>query len=359
MGSITEPELISAIESLKRVRVSLRKVLYVEKGDRHTSYLEFLRRFGASVTVTPKRILDIKSLGVVGDRLLEVLDKQTKGSGVKNCYDLVDIHTKGRFVLVASQVQTEVLCLKVEGQPDRGLDYLQDLRAKLMMTEISAELDNETAQEPGAKAGVKTLLEAFAQQVEVLERIRDQIHALCCAGHYGFQKGHEISFGFDDVTSAALDRLNETHAKNHAELRRWTAVVEKAREQCFFLNFFTMQEIWGFRDCTTHVLKATKEAVEMKKKAETDPKLKGKAARRAATAAKAAAAFETMLHLVTSSTSVVSKALSSLLINAGTQNVGEVCLRCCHVSVVLQSALLSTCFRCLGGNICGLSNITN
>ena len=53
-----------------------------------------------------------------------------------------------------------------------------------MMTEISAELDSETATEPNAKAGVKALLEAFASQLEVLERIRDQIHALCCAGHY-------------------------------------------------------------------------------------------------------------------------------------------------------------------------------
>ena len=88
---------------------------------RHTSFLQFLQRFAENVAMSAHSLGDMKSLGVVGERLLEVLDKQTKGAGVRNCYELVDIHVKGKFALVASQIKDDVLLLRVAGAPDRKL----------------------------------------------------------------------------------------------------------------------------------------------------------------------------------------------------------------------------------------------
>jgi hypothetical protein len=110
LGSfISEPELESAIESLKRIRHVLRNVLYVKKQDRLNCLWEFLTSFSKAVNVTPKDLKDVNTLQLVGSRLLEVLDKQTKGSGVKSCYDLVDLHVNGKFELVASRNLNDVL----------------------------------------------------------------------------------------------------------------------------------------------------------------------------------------------------------------------------------------------------------
>ncbi len=313
LGSITEPELVSGIESLKRVRVSLCSNLYVEQTHRYTSYIDFLTHFGRRVLVSRERLLDVHSLREVGDRLLEVLDKQTKGAGVKNCYDLVDIHTKGTFVLVASPNLEDVLYLTLKGKPSHGLDYLHDLRAKLMMTEISSELDEETAAEPGAKVGVKTLLVAFTKQVAVLERIRNQVHTLCLAGHFGFQRGKTVaSVGFDDVSSVALRRLNDLYATNALELIRWTRVVKTAREARFYLNFYTMQELWILRTTIASVMALATATDQASMQPSKDASHAAPMRRRARALAKAASKFTTMLHLVSSSATITAKGVATL-----------------------------------------------
>jgi hypothetical protein len=250
-----------------------------------------------------------------------VATPSTWSAGVKNCYDLVEIHQKGKFVMVSCQQRSDVLRLEVPGKDSQNLAYLQDLRAKLMMTEISNELDRDTAAEPGALAGVRTLLEAFAQQVEVLERLRDKVHALCCAGHYLYTLGHRQEFDFRDVTSAALARLCALLESTDQELAQWTAVVQLARQRWYFLNFFTMQEVWLLRAGVAQVLDTAAKCSAASTCTHTK-----KAARAAAKHLAAVTNLRAMLHMVTSSTTVVDDAVAAVLQgHAVAQHVAEVC----------------------------------
>lgn len=317
LGTITNPELVSGIESLKRVRVGLQPVLYVEQDGRHTSFQEFLMAFGDRVPVDTKMLADMKSLASIHDQLLDVLEKQTKGDGVRNCYELVKIHLGGSFVVIASQTESEVLRLRMPQQPDRDLSYLQDLRAKLMMTDISEELDQETATEPGVAAGVKVLLSAFAKHLDLLERMSQQVHSLCLAGHYAFQAGTEVSFPFNDVTDRARQDLEQIIRNNAAQLHSWKLVVDAVRNQCYLLNFYTMQELWSVRFHLTAVVKLhSAMSTELKDK---DQKRTGRKYH------SSVGMLKSLLHLVTSSTDAVDAAVVKLLKPESAALVQQVC----------------------------------
>ena len=260
-----EPRLLASIASLVHVRTVLRGTLYVEKDARYNSFGDFLERFSKSVDIDSETIEHISGLSVSFEALLDVFEKQTKAPGIKSCYDLVEIHTHGLFVLSASQNLHDVLCLEYAARdkvasasseqdttPENAegsnvphtnkretLEYLLDLRSKLMMTEISKETDEET--------NVVALLAAFAEQLEVLIRIRDQIHSLCSAGHFAFQTGYRKTFRFD-LGTEAQQRLQVEHNYLKSELSKWNKIVENARDRYFFLNFYTMQEIWALRN---------------------------------------------------------------------------------------------------------------
>eukprot|EP00750_Incisomonas_marina_P010789 INCI16307.8.p1 GENE.INCI16307.8~~INCI16307.8.p1 ORF type:complete len:4556 (+),score=887.02 INCI16307.8:48-13670(+) len=318
-----EPRLLASIASLVHVRTVLRTVLYVEKDARYNSFSDFLERFGKTVDVDTESLEHIAGLSVSFEALLDVFEKQTKAPGIKSCYDLVEIHTHGLFVLSASQNLHEVLCLEYaqrekqdseEPSNSQGatsapteyfkkpetLEYLLDLRSKLMMTEISEETDEET--------NVVALLAAFAEQLEVLIRIRDQIHSLCIAGHFAYQEGFRYTFRFD-IGADALQRLQANHTDLKAELVGWNKIVEEARDKYFFLNFYTMQEIWALRKVLTVLTRTQSEESDAGAHASAESDLK------------------LMLHLVTSSPEVVNAACDRLLSGgeAEEQGLKDVC----------------------------------
>ena len=143
-----------------------------------------------------------------------------------------------------------------------------------------------------------------------------------------YQAGHEQTFDFRDVSAEALKRLEETYAENELELVHWNDVVDKARESCFFLNYFTMQELWALRARIIAVFETAKEAADAMAKSSADPsakKLKDKADRRRAKKAQAIADVKTMFHLVVSSSEVVEVAVNCMTSDAAQTVTSEVC----------------------------------
>ena len=110
-------------------------------------------------------------------------------------------------------------------------------RSKLLMTEIPQELEEQL--------NMSEMLKAFMLQLELLIRMRDQLHDLFIAGHFAYQAGYEREFGFDmehgiAVLEKELERLSSA-SKN------WKKTVQASRREYYFLNFYTMREIWRLK----------------------------------------------------------------------------------------------------------------
>ena len=105
-----------------------------------------------------------------------------------------------------------------------GFDYLQDLRSKLIMTEVPAELEEEMP--------VKAMIEAFVEQLQVLSDTRDAIHKLFISGHFRFQGGFTVSHPF---VLDGLPALRASLVELEAESEAWTTRQRRARNQFAFL----------------------------------------------------------------------------------------------------------------------------
>ena len=189
------------------------------------------------------------------DGLLEVFEKQTRSPGIKSCYDLNEIRTSGKFVLTACGDRDRVLTLhlsavKVEavvgsGEPEpeaedgavgraasaegavrvEEYEYLQDLRSKLIMTELPPEIEEEMP--------IKEMIESFVDQLQTLSDMRDALHRLFTSGHFSFQGGYTEahSFALDGLAS-----LRESLADLENSISQWEAVQREMRTRHFFLN---------------------------------------------------------------------------------------------------------------------------
>lgn len=75
------------------------------------------------------------------ESLVEVFEKQTLSTGIQSLYDLKNIKNKGTFILKANQDSSKVLSLELLRDDDtvviESIEYLLDLRSKLLMTEVS------------------------------------------------------------------------------------------------------------------------------------------------------------------------------------------------------------------------------
>lgn len=96
---------------------------------------------------------------------MDVFEEQTRSPGIKSCYEVQDISRRGLFVLRSCAFENQVLFLEMKGASTDSstapraeaaadssasasdavrtepLEYLLDLRSKLMMTEIPPELE--------------------------------------------------------------------------------------------------------------------------------------------------------------------------------------------------------------------------
>ena len=170
-------------------------------------------------------------------------------SGIKSCYDLKDILDRGTFVLKGSVSPEKVLVLQLTGKPtatdvggdvgdlrEESIDYLLDLRSKLLMTEIPPELEEEMQ--------ASSMVEAFVQQLQVLSEICDVIVTLHVSGHMQFQKDFAMRVKFAMDGLVPMQRQLETLQRQSSD---WESEVKRTRYEFYYLNFYSMREILRFR----------------------------------------------------------------------------------------------------------------
>ena len=253
-----EPRMLSAIASLVHVRTLLLQPLYAPltgREGKYNSFLSFLGAFkhmdlrstgGADGISNADALWHINNIVDCFEGLMDVFEKQTRSPGIKSCYDLKDILDRGTFVLSASATSSKIISLQLaaKGNVDVGentstesIDYLLDLRSKLLMTEIPQELEDEMQ--------VREMVDAFVVQLQVLSELADTLASLCIAGHVSYQEDHyseKFPFRLD-----GLSPLQDLLSTLLQEQEAWAMEVKNMRKKYYYLNFFTMREILRIR----------------------------------------------------------------------------------------------------------------
>jgi hypothetical protein len=208
-----EPRLLSAIASLVHIRMLLLDPLYSLPPYPDLTHLmkSFCKQLQSENMKTTTATLSSSSGGAVSgsplwhlqnitssfDALSEVFEKQTKSPSIKSLYDLHDIMLKGTFVLLiknttttvsdglldnnnnnnnnvvdtSSNTSREFIQLRVEMKEmnvNYDMEYLLDLRSKLLMAEIPDEIE----QELGSKQAVDTFVNQLNVMGEMLDTLR-------------------------------------------------------------------------------------------------------------------------------------------------------------------------------------------
>jgi hypothetical protein len=115
--------------------------------------------------------------------------------------------------------------------------YVIDLRSKLIMVEIPAELELEIP-------NLRETIDAFSEQLQVISEMRDALFELYTGGHFRFQARYEERHRFDPSGLAALQ---ESLASLRQHIKTWNSVQKAARDQFYYMNYFTMREVGGRR----------------------------------------------------------------------------------------------------------------
>ena len=253
--------LLGAIASLVQVRTVMLDMLYLSPPYRN---LEELLQAVKKVDMGRRRatIQHLENVQQSFEGLLEVFEKQTRSPGIKSCYDLNEIRLSGKFVLTACGDKEQVLKLHLsvakteavvgvaglEPEPEDAAvgraatgdgpvrieeyEYMQDLRSKLIMTELPPEIE--------AEMPIKEMIESFVDQLQTLSDMRDALHRLFTSGHFSYQGGYTRSHRFQ---LGGLASLRESLADLENSISQWEAVQREMRTRHFFLNFFTMREL--------------------------------------------------------------------------------------------------------------------
>jgi hypothetical protein len=245
-----EPRMLSAIASLVYIRTILIQVLYTNLP--YETLESFLDSFCVNVDLTSSEdagnsLWHLNNIISTFDCLMDVFQKQTRSPGIKACFDLRDLRDRGIFVLQASHDPSQVLAVEFRAKSDdthevdsigsrESIDYLYDLRSKLLMTEIPPELDEEIQ--------ASVMVEAFVQQLQVLSELSDVIVNLFAAGHIEYQDGFQMKIKFQVDGLVALSHVLHDL---QVESNRWEIEVKSARINYYHLNFFTMQELLRIR----------------------------------------------------------------------------------------------------------------
>jgi hypothetical protein len=268
---------LNSIASLDSVRALLQPVLY--QGPPYANFGSFCGAF-QKVDVSDQDLVDLKNILKNFTLLLDLFNNQTQSPGIKAIHDLAVIEKHGCFVFRTGGSSCMFLEIDHTGQmgqvgggsslqealdaeestqaeptdpadasaavntstdmdgreEDTGLqieslEYLFDLRGKLMMTEIPDKLREEL--------NAEALVNAFISQLQTLSEIADVVMELFAAGCQRYQEDFELRISFDvDGHTALLDKL-EMLIRDRAQL---DGLVKRTREKHYFLNYFTMQE---------------------------------------------------------------------------------------------------------------------
>jgi hypothetical protein len=209
------------------------------------------------------------------DALADVFEKQTKSPAIKSCYDLRDLaaggaflhrlgvasddalvvvtagaepsppaqpmHLQGRFaqsfshasLTFARALRAACPFLKFSGGDHKSLEYLLDLRSKLLMAEVPAELD--------AEFGASALIASFVQQLQVMADTSAALRGLFAAGHATYCRA---AFTLErPIATDALPAMHRDLKALMAEADEWSQRVKASRDEYFFLNYYTMRDI--------------------------------------------------------------------------------------------------------------------
>lgn len=258
--STDEPRILSSMASLTTIRTMLLQFLYTKPP--YPSLRELLQFFRESVDLEGEvgcnHLANIQSSF---ESLMDVFEKQTRSPGIKAFYDVREISEQGEFVVRAGLALDRTLRLEfcpsaapidvvssssssssssaapaLPAGRSETLEYLLDLRSKLLMTEIPPEIEEEF--------GMSRLVDSFVTQLQLVVEIRDHVVHLHQLGHFDYQ---EFSIRFPFNVDMLL-RLHEERRKLLEETERWTALVSRMRSQFYFLNYFTMHEILRVAD---------------------------------------------------------------------------------------------------------------
>lgn len=154
-----EPRMLSAIASLVSIRTSLLEPLYTAPP--YANLEGLMAAFGA-VRLSPGEggaIWHLRNISSTFDALADVFEKQTKSPSVKSLYDLRELVTGGHFVIRLGEPAERVLVAAL-GEKENDLEFLLDLRSKLLMAEVPKELDEEF--------GATVMVEGFISLLQVM-----------------------------------------------------------------------------------------------------------------------------------------------------------------------------------------------
>ena len=205
--------------------------------------------------------------------LTELFEKETKSPGIKSCYDLEEIRTDGAFVLKACGEKNLVLLLRLpkkrevlvktaglgseggpepESEPASGpepapeyepeaeeaeaeaeaeldqedayykwetAEYLEDLRSKLIMTDLPVEVEEEIAD-------LRVMIEKFSEQLQVLSEMRDALFELFTSGHFAYQGGYQETHSF---RLGGLPALTASLGGLTGKIAEWHTIQQSAR----------------------------------------------------------------------------------------------------------------------------------
>jgi energy-coupling factor transporter ATP-binding protein EcfA2 len=227
-----EPRLISAIASLVHIRTLLLALLYSKPPYKDLS--DFMQYFFKEVHLDGgdsdlNHLMNIQSCFEAFQQLSE---RQTKSPGIKCCFDIRDISVAGVFCITSHSNKNNILTLLMNNTAE-PLEYLLDLRSKILMTEIPAELEEELH--------IAAIVKSFIDQLQLLLDIRDCISELFISGHFNYQDDYTVQFKFD--CEAGADKLKAFLEELLREMKEWKEVVKQMRRKYYYLNYYTMREI--------------------------------------------------------------------------------------------------------------------
>ena len=238
-----EPRMLSAIASLVFIRTLLLEPLY--SNPPYGNLLGLMGAFGA-IKLSERSDADGDPLwhltNIVGtfDALADVFEKQTKSPSIKSCYDLRDLVRGGSFVLKLGVGMEKALVVAQADGSEVDMEYLLDLRSKLLMAEVPQELEDEFQ--------ASLLIEEFVQQLQTMSDTVAVLSTLYGAGHSAYQVSYEHR---RKINLGGLGEMQDELKMLQVKSGEWTAKVEAARSKFFFLNYLSMRDVLRVRELVT------------------------------------------------------------------------------------------------------------
>ena len=281
LGRVNDPDMIRAVESLKRLFAQLSAALFFKNDKTCTSYAAWLAYFSAEVKVDHTCLDDARFLHSCSSRLMTALDTNSSAHAADGALkDLLDIHKHGYFAVTLAQQASSSsataycggdcarLTVELTGESSKSWDAaaLVDLRARLLLaidetattTTVDAGDGNVNAandEQDEVLGKTQRLATAFARHLEVLEQMTGLISKLSDAGHNTYKPGYRYKLQFSSARSAADLALLPRYFSDL--LCTWQAAVNTCRDTWPCLNFFSTKALWVFHAALKNAWQST------------------------------------------------------------------------------------------------------